>query len=206
MDHDAPSQNLHAPHSCPPLQRSPRSSHPSLYSIYTDLERRGQIKKDRFPVSSLLLMSLLLSHLLSLFFCWLKFDFHHPSPSVFPTPPPPPYSLPPPALSTHPQSLSSLQGSLYQKSSEAKDKGDVGNSCELLFFFIIYLFFLHDFYILSLILCLWSVFCKDFIARLYTMSLIVSDKSLENVSSLQTVTFLILCTKNIKQNKKKSCS
>ena len=61
---------------CPPL--TPLIH---LYTLYTDLERRGQIKKDRFPVSSLLLMSLLLSHLLSLFFCWLKFDFHHPSPA-----------------------------------------------------------------------------------------------------------------------------
>lgn len=41
-----------------------------LYTPSTDLERRLQIKKDHFPVSSLLLMSLFLSHLLSLFFCW----------------------------------------------------------------------------------------------------------------------------------------
>lgn len=103
-----------------------------LHIQYTDLERRGQIKKDRFPVSSsLLLMSLLLSHLLSLFFCWLKFDFHHPSPVIF-TPPylPYPHHLPPP-----PTFPSSLQGSLFQKSSEAKDKSDLGNSCELLFVF-----------------------------------------------------------------------
>lgn len=40
-----------------------------LYTLHTDRERRAQIKKDRFLASSLLLMSLLLSHLLSLFFC-----------------------------------------------------------------------------------------------------------------------------------------
>lgn len=79
---------------CPPL--TPLIH---LYTLYTDLERRGQIKKDHFPVSSLLLMSLLLSHLLSLFFCWLKFDFHHPSP------PPPSSPLLPPLTVSHPQSL-----------------------------------------------------------------------------------------------------
>lgn len=121
---------------CPPL--TPLIH---LYTLYTDLERRGQIKKDHFPVSSLLLMSLLLSHLLSLFFCWLKFDFHHPSP---PLPPLPsittPYCLP----SAIP---SSLQGS-YQKSPEAKDKSDLGNSCELLFFYVIIYCFVF-FYIIS---------------------------------------------------------
>lgn len=92
MDHATPSQNLHVPPT--PLIH--------LYTLYTDLEWRGQIKKDRFPVSSLLLMSLLLSHLLSLFFCCLKFDFHNPSPLIFPPPFPPPYL--PDSLS-HPQSL-----------------------------------------------------------------------------------------------------
>lgn len=49
-------------------------------------------------------------------------------------------SLPPlPLPSTIP---SSLQGSLFQKSSEAKDKNDLGNPCELLFVFF-NLFFFH---------------------------------------------------------------
>lgn len=147
MDHATPSQNLHVPHT--PLIH--------LYTLYTDLERRGQIKKDRFPVSSLLLMSLLLSHLLSLFFCWLKFDFHHPSSN---TPPPPSF---PPLLSLQPTIPSSLQGSLYQKSSEAKDKSDFGNSCELLFLiFFFFTLFLHSFSCLYLFLIYWQVVHKEF--------------------------------------------
>lgn len=161
MDRATRSQNLHVP----PAPFIP------LHTPYTDLERRRQIKKDRFPVSSsLLLMSLLLSHLLSLFFCWLKFDFHHPS-SVIVTPPLPLFTsltLPPSTLA------SSLQGSLFQTTSEAKDNSDLGNSCELLFGFYHFFFslFLHPFTRLSLFLIVSNLFfSKDLTDRLCTWNL-----------------------------------
>ena len=165
---------------CPPL--TPLIH---LYTLYTDLERRGQIKKDRFPVSSLLLMSLLLSHLLSLFFCWLKFDFHHPSPAPSSSSSSSSSSLPP-LLCLPSTNLSSLQGSLYQKSSEAKDKSDLGNSCELLFCFVFYhLFNLSLFYLLLVfhpLSCLsLSLICIGRLCTRTLQSLIVPDKSFENI-------------------------
>lgn len=105
-------------------------------------------------------MSLLLSHLLSLFFCWLKFDFHHPSTVISPSPYP---LLTSPTLSPTLNPFLSLQGSFYQKSSEAKDQSDFGNSCE--FFFLSFHFFLNiisTFILMSVSYLHWQVLHKEF--------------------------------------------
>lgn len=89
--------------------------------------------------------------------CWVCFSVGLNLIFIIPLPTPPHplpfllYSL----LCLQPTIPSSLQGSLYQKSSEAKDKSDFGNSCELLFliffFYIISTFILMSVFVFNLL-------------------------------------------------------
>lgn len=116
--------------------------------------RGGGLKSRRIgsPASSLLLMTLLLSHLLSLFFCWLKFDFHHPSPVHStphhrlpqPLPPPLPHFASPLCLS-HPRLPSPFKVPYFRSHLRQKTRGMWGIhvSYDLFIFFI--LSFVHHF-------------------------------------------------------------